>query len=373
MGALSNKQFIGNALFGLGGALSALGAPPEQRGQVANQQIAMLQELMAGQRAQKEKQLAFDMQMEDRKRQLERERVADDLKARQAQAAEAAIGQLPQNLQDFARADNSVIGQYISGQMSPGEAPKTVGGMQWDQSSNQFVPIPGYTEQAEAVARAGRAPERPEKPDRPRIVTLYDQNGTPKSFFDNDPQIQDAINSGWVDARPPSDGVVITNPDGTVTRIGGRDKPVSAADQQTRLRSSMIGDALAEFEGINFDNVRSPMIAAADATVDSKLMGPIVNSALNEDEKKLLGNQGKIQEAVISAITGAAYSEEQKQNMRAAYVPLSTDDLPTRTRKLKDAAKFLAQLSAGGGQPTPSSAATVFVRDASGKIVPKAQ
>lgn len=43
---------------------------------------------------------------------------------------------------------------YVMDQMKGGEAPKTVGGMMWDGS--QFVPIPGYTDQASAIAAAGR-------------------------------------------------------------------------------------------------------------------------------------------------------------------------------------------------------------------------
>jgi hypothetical protein len=59
--------------------------------------------------------------------------------------------------QDYAQIDPKAAFQMLveKGFAEP-EAPKTVGGMQWDGDS--FEPIPGYTEQAEAIAIAGRNP-----------------------------------------------------------------------------------------------------------------------------------------------------------------------------------------------------------------------
>lgn len=44
------------------------------------------------------------------------------------------------------------------------EAPKTVGGMQWNPNTRTFDVIPGYTQQAAAIAAAGRAPPQPRSP-----------------------------------------------------------------------------------------------------------------------------------------------------------------------------------------------------------------
>lgn len=126
MGVLSDKQFWGNGLFALGGALSALGAAPEQRAQVANQQLALLQQLMGGQRAQKEKDFELNLRMEDRARELERQRVSDDIQRKQVEAQNIAIGGLPENLQNAARVDNSLIGKYYEGQM-----PQRGGKVEW--------------------------------------------------------------------------------------------------------------------------------------------------------------------------------------------------------------------------------------------------
>lgn len=41
------------------------------------------------------------------------------------------------------------------------KAPTTVGGMQWDAKQNKFVPIPGFTQQASAIAAAGAAARQP--------------------------------------------------------------------------------------------------------------------------------------------------------------------------------------------------------------------
>lgn len=45
----------------------------------------------------------------------------------------------------------------------PAKAPPTAGGMYYDQASNGFLPIPGYTDQAKAIAEAGRAPVQPKQ------------------------------------------------------------------------------------------------------------------------------------------------------------------------------------------------------------------
>lgn len=51
-------------------------------------------------------------------------------------------------------------------QAFPGEpdAPKTVGGMQFNPQTKAWEAIPGYTEQAAAIAAAGRAPQQPNQP-----------------------------------------------------------------------------------------------------------------------------------------------------------------------------------------------------------------
>lgn len=158
---------------------------------------------------------------------------------------------------------------------------------------------------------------------------------------------------GQVDDRGKKDffsnGITI-GADGSVQIGGPAGKAPSQATQQSDLRASMIDDAINEFDTINFDNIRTPAVIAAEAAAGNTVASAVAQKALNEDEKKLISNQSKIQEATISAITGAAYSEEQKQNMRAAYVPLATDELPTRIRKLKDAAKFLRQLNKNTGR-----------------------
>lgn len=190
-------------------------------------------------------------------------------------------------------------------------------------------------------AEAGRAPAQPNEP--PADIQEYQfakGQGFTGTYMD------------WVASKRGGGIQVDTNGDGSPDIVvgGAGMKPQPAANQQSNLRASMIEDAIKEFDTINFDNVRTPRIVAAEKTADSPVFNAVIQKGLNEDEKKLLSNQGKIQEATISAITGAAYSSEQKNNMRAAYVPLATDDAETRIRKLKDAAKFLRQLNANTGR-----------------------
>jgi hypothetical protein len=54
-----------------------------------------------------------------------------------------------------------IIADYRASQ---GDALKTVGGMMWDPTAQTYKPIPGYTEQAAAIAAAGRPPQQPQQP-----------------------------------------------------------------------------------------------------------------------------------------------------------------------------------------------------------------
>jgi hypothetical protein len=133
--------------------------------------------------------------------------------------------------------------------------------------------------------------------------------------------------------------------------IGGKGmQPPSANAGNNNLRGTMISQAIEAIKGVNFQNVSAGKMAAADWASSKGAVGELAaNRVLNDDEKRLLGAQAQIQEAVISAITGAAYNEEQKRNMRAAYVIQATDSPTRKAEKLAAAAQFLSQLDLNSG------------------------
>lgn len=153
--------------------------------------------------------------------------------------------------------------------------------------------------------------------------------------------------------KPEGEGIQVdTNGDGIPdVTIGGKGmKPMSDAASQQTLRATLIDDATKAIGEINFDNVSAGKTAIGGWMSENPLGEMVAGEfVLNDDEKKLLGAQGMIQEAVISAITGSAYNEEQKRNMRAAMVPLATDGPKRKLEKLKAAGKFLKQLDKNSG------------------------
>jgi hypothetical protein len=145
---------------------------------------------------------------------------------------------------------------------------------------------------------------------------------------------------------------VDTNGDGTPDiTVGGKGMAAPTATAgSANVRALLINQGLEDLGKVDFTKVSPSKMAAGDYANSKGAAGEFVSGlVLNDDEKRLMGAQGAIQEAVISAITGAAYSDEQKRNMRAKYVVQPTDSAARRAEKLKASAEFLAQLDRNSG------------------------
>jgi hypothetical protein len=145
---------------------------------------------------------------------------------------------------------------------------------------------------------------------------------------------------------------VDTNGDGTPDiTVGGKGMAAPTATAgSANVRGLLINQGLEDLAKVDFTKVSPSKMAAGDYANSKGAGGEFISGLmLNDDEKRLMGAQGAIQEAVISAITGAAYSDEQKRNMRSKYVVQPTDSATRRAEKVKAAAEFLAQLDRNSG------------------------
>jgi hypothetical protein len=122
-----------------------------------------IQEMRAGQaeaqRVQEDQEAAIIARFGDRLQGVEgpqREQVWQNLKQRAAQRG-YDVSDWPEtpdeNYFTVARARAQSADMYEPPEQ--GQAPKTVGGMQWNAEAQRFEPIPGYVEQKERVASAG--------------------------------------------------------------------------------------------------------------------------------------------------------------------------------------------------------------------------
>jgi hypothetical protein len=144
-------------------------------------------------------------------------------------------------LRDYGPADYGGALSMIGAQAFKDRERKNIqvsGGMQFDPNQPElgWHAIPGYTDQARAIAEAGRAPVQPPTPpsdfilwqeDRkndptnpnfktiadwrkyqqatprqPGIVTLFDATGNRKAFYEGDPNIKGMLDQGWTDKAP---------------------------------------------------------------------------------------------------------------------------------------------------------------------------
>lgn len=207
----------------------------------------------------------------------------------------------------------------------------------------------------------------PKQPDafKPNVEEFYLNGQKVKGYLDQSGQLVTVGDSVPL-YKPEGAGIQVdTNGDGVpdITIGGGGMKPLSGEASQQTLRAGMIDQATKALGEINFDNVSAGKSAVGGWMSENPIGEAVAGQfVLNDDEKKLLGAQAMIQEATISAITGAAYTEEQKRNMRAALVPLATDSPTRKMEKLKSAAMFLRQLDKNSGynriveQPTQGAA-----------------
>ena len=185
-----SQGLLGNSILGNAarGALAGLGSAYGTRGFGAGIGAGFAGAAQqAGQRDQDamRRQLFQQQQMQYQQSQAQaaKQQAAD---AARQQAINAAIAKLPPDQQAIAQADPEGFFAQYEKQMFPGadQGPKTVGGMAYNPQTHAFEPIPGYTEQAAAIAAAGRAPAPPPVPksieERDQETLLHGDPASPE-------------------------------------------------------------------------------------------------------------------------------------------------------------------------------------------------
>lgn len=114
--AALNPQFWGNALYGIGGALSAFGAPRDQRAQAIAQTGANFQNLLEQQRAQRDRDFLLNYRISQDAREEARRREADEAAKKQRELYYNLIGQPnpSANPQDMRVSDRVTYGPNMS-------------------------------------------------------------------------------------------------------------------------------------------------------------------------------------------------------------------------------------------------------------------
>lgn len=362
---LSSGQFIGDALSGIGQGLLAYGAggqARQQAGLIGAQGIqdAAARRQEAQYRAQQSQSLT--QQLAQQQQQMQMQQQAMQQAGQQREAYKGLLGGQPIQgpTQSGAPLDmKSPVNPALSGlppaiqQMLPAmdpdqgmsmianlatakpQSPTTVGGMQYDPTQKKFVPIPGYAEQASAIAAAGRAPQQ--APSDVQEYQFAKSQGFPGSYMD------------YLGAKK-GQGMSVTLPDGTVMQVGGTQKPVSESQAAAGSRATMIQDGVSKLQSLyNSPNISIPRSLGASVLDQFGPIGQAAGGALrSDDEQQWKAAQGAALEGLAAAVTGAGVTSGQFERYQS-MLPQLTDKPETRKSKLAFANKFLqSQLTAAG-------------------------
>lgn len=219
-GLLGNPSVIGGLLTGIGGGLANYGSP-NGISQGYNQAMQGYNEQQWAQQ-EWERQQEIDAR-EAEKYQTEKAEAAAETaeKARIVEEMTGLLNQvnLPPDMKNVAmgllKADPVAAYKMVGELMKPQEpeAPKTVGGMFWDEATQSYKPIPGYTEQAAAIAAAGRAPATPQQAPAIDLISLTGPDGKTVSVSNRDENaINELLAQGYAEANNGQGGNFGLNP-----------------------------------------------------------------------------------------------------------------------------------------------------------------
>lgn len=132
---------------------------------------------------------------------------------------------------------------------------------------------------------------------------------------------------------------------------GGLPK-MTAEQAQSNVRSTILGDSLQGIEKLLFD----PQVSGGNMALGKSVSGVlpdgasqfVQNKILNPKEQLFQSNMAGALESLAGALTGAAFSEEQKRNF-TSMLPNGMEDPSIRKQKLVNAYKYAIAVSEGAG------------------------
>jgi hypothetical protein len=221
----------------------------------------------------------------------------------------------------FARDNPDAAQQFVvEQQFAQPDAPKTVGGMQWNQATGGFEPIPGYTEQAAQIAAAGRTPQQPMPTN---LITLVGPNGQQQSFDSRDPQVKVLANQGWTERQnsmfPAAPSGYSYTPNGLTPIPGGPADPANpnniTADQR---KTSSFAERLENSNKIIDENEA----VGTDYTQEGLSSIPLVGTLLASPEKQKLSQaQRDFVNAQLRRESGATIQDSEFDSAVKQYFP----------------------------------------------------
>lgn len=352
------QNVAGSGLQGLSGLLLALGAGQPQQAAAAFQNgLQGFDETQRARQRTAQDAGAYGMAVDDYQTQKKDKAEAKAAAAAQQAQLDAAIDAM--NLPpDQKLALLNGLASY-SDVTKAAEAPKTVGGMQFDPVTKTYVPIPGYTEQASAIAAAGRAPAQPREPVAHSLITMVGPDNKPVSVDSrDDAKIQSLLSSGYVQRESsmfpaPPTGYALT-PTGLTPIPGGPADPANKPVTEDQGKARQLYERLVPQLAI----VDKTFTALADPQAQAVGILPGSNYFQGEDYQRAQSALTDIAASYLYSVSGATANPGEVANLVQTITPVFGDkpgqlaDKQTRIRQMVESVKTRAALPQNAQAPT---------------------
>jgi hypothetical protein len=223
------------------------------------------------------------------------------------------------------------------------QAPTTVGGMQYDPAQKKFVPIPGYTEQAQAIAAAGRAPQQlPSDIQEYQYAKSQGYNGSYVDYVKMRGQANQPTFSPVIDTN----GNIVGQKDNSSGKVEPYPQGPSKAPTEVQAKSGGFFERMQNSEKIiqNLGNT------GTSRTQDMLDQVPIIgNSLISGDKQQLDQAERDFINAQLRQESGAAISPSEFDNARKQYFPQPGDTLQTIQQKQQNRAIAIQAMNKNAG------------------------
>lgn len=184
----------------------------------------------------------------------------------------------------------------------------------------------------------------PKGMDKPSFVTLISPKGERRAFNvsnEANAKIADHYVSqlGWLPDK--GDGITITNPDGTVTQIGGSGpKPLTESQSKDTTFATR-----AEGSAVNLDRYQTALTSLAESTGGAV---PLVGNYFKSDEYQLAEQAGnEFLTSLLRKDSGATITPDEQNNYGNIFLPRPGDGESVIRQKAEARTRAIAGIKAG--------------------------